>query len=464
MTANVAFISTSQLNRIREQVKDKDVETSRDEQRRTLKELSDERASKWPNTLTAQRSRKERARQEKMAAEESERVEMDKAEAELRAEQRRMQIERANKILFDETDRVKGFHSAMLLSDVVHENNQLVGYKRQIEVLKRAQEAAFVEQQRQAQELADAAELRRMEETRKKALDTKTILIDQVEQFKDKIRAERRENKREGELIRQRALEEEEELRQKELARLARGKQLAEDTKSSNLALQGIRIKEKEKEKQAEQAIEAYAKKKAEMVAEREKREAEKRAAKEAEKKRMADRLESDFVSRMNLENKRLERDLQIAEERNAADEAARRQAIKDAIAACDKVNSAQLRRKVENKVKERAEEEEEAGEWTERLKLLKEEEEIEKRETFGRNRQVADFQLRQAQIRARKKAEAKIAELQDAAQIQLSVQEQEDIFQQYAMECIREYEAQNKPTKPMIIHLNRKETVETMR
>lgn len=52
-------------------------------------------------------------------------TQIDRQEAELRAEQRRIQIERANKMLFDETDRVKGFHSKMLLSDVMKENEQL---------------------------------------------------------------------------------------------------------------------------------------------------------------------------------------------------------------------------------------------------------------------------------------------------------------------------------------------------
>jgi hypothetical protein len=96
---------------------------SQSEERRRLKQLSDERAAKWPNTLQAQRARKERARMERMAAEEAERVEVrpshrqhgtedlqaidsacstspvlqaDRAEAEIRAEHRRIQIERAN--------------------------------------------------------------------------------------------------------------------------------------------------------------------------------------------------------------------------------------------------------------------------------------------------------------------------------------------------------------------------------
>lgn len=55
--------------------------------------------------------------------------------------------------MFDETDRVKSFHSQMQKCDIAKENEALIGYKKQIEVLKKAQEAAFVEQQKQAIEV-----------------------------------------------------------------------------------------------------------------------------------------------------------------------------------------------------------------------------------------------------------------------------------------------------------------------
>lgn len=115
------------------------------------------------STLTqAARAKKERARQEKAAAEEAERQEVsvqcalelhraiicsclamcdylpvphhlmdrivtipwhgnlqaDRQEALVRAEQRRMAIERANKVLFDAEDDVKALHSKLLLSEV----------------------------------------------------------------------------------------------------------------------------------------------------------------------------------------------------------------------------------------------------------------------------------------------------------------------------------------------------------
>ncbi|KAJ9519250.1 hypothetical protein QJQ45_017905 [Haematococcus lacustris] len=202
-----------------------DQQDNQAEERRRLKQLSDERAAQWPNTLQAARARKERARVERLAAEEAERIEADQAEAEMRAEQRRIQIERANKILFDTTDKVKALHGKMLLCDAIKENESLIGFKKQIAVLNKAQEAAFVEQQRQALEsakdpahyiqpmtpsgpflqIAEAAELARYEAMKQKALEQKAVQTQQLEDMKTRILAERAENKREGELLRQRA-------------------------------------------------------------------------------------------------------------------------------------------------------------------------------------------------------------------------------------------------------------------
>lgn len=101
---------------------------------------------------------------------------------------------------------------------------------------------------------------------------------------------------------------------------------------------------------------------------------------------------------------------------------------------------------------------------WEQRTRELKQEEVAEKRERFERNRGVADFQLRQAAIKARRMADAKISALQDAAQLALSLQEQDDIYQRYAKECIDEYLMQGKPTMPMELHLRKKESLDTIR
>ncbi|PNH07368.1 hypothetical protein TSOC_006245 [Tetrabaena socialis] len=405
--ATYSVISKAQLDKIRDKVAPVSADSAAEERKR-LKQQSDERSQQWPNTLTAQRARKEKTRQERQAAEEAERVELDRQEAELRAEQRRVQIERANKILFDETDRVKAFHSKMLLSDVMQENEQLQEIKRQIEVLKRAQEQAFVEQQRQALEA--------------------------------------------------------EEMRRKEEDKAARARQLAAESKAANAALQSIRLKEVERAKEQELAIDAYTKKKAELADERARREREKRDAKEAEKQRLADSMQANIQDVLSREDARVARDVAAAEAKRLAEAEAKLRKAAELAAAIDTSRQAQLRAKAASKAAERADEADFHTAWSARTKALKAEDDEEKLKRMAVGRQLAAFQLRQAALKARRMANARVAELQEAAQMALSVQEEEDIFLRYAAECIDEYRRLGKPTVPMELHLRKKTTIETMR
>lgn len=74
-------------------------------------------------------------------------VQIDEQDAEERAELRRKQIDSANKMLYDDTDRPKALHSRMLLSNVMHERVAQMGYAQQIKALKRQQDEAFLVQQ-----------------------------------------------------------------------------------------------------------------------------------------------------------------------------------------------------------------------------------------------------------------------------------------------------------------------------
>lgn len=74
-------------------------------------------------------------------------VQIDEQDAEERAELRRKQIESANKMLYDDTDRPKKLHSKMLLSDVMQERVAQMDYAQQIKALKQKQDADFLVQQ-----------------------------------------------------------------------------------------------------------------------------------------------------------------------------------------------------------------------------------------------------------------------------------------------------------------------------
>lgn len=215
-------------------------------------------------------------------------------------------------------------------------------------------------------------------------------------------------------------------------------------------------MKEQERQREADAAIAAYSKKKAEMIAERERREGEKRALKEADRKRIADQIESKYLEFMGNEEHRLARDVAAAEEKSAADEASRRQRIKDTLAAMDTSNQLQLRQKAEARRKQQAEEAEQVAEWSGRVKELKAEEEAEKRARRDASRKVAEYQQHQAELRARRAAQSKIQDMEVAAQIQHSLALAEDTFQSYAQEMRTQYRADQKPTAPVDLWLSR--------
>ncbi len=85
------------------------------------REQSKARYKNWGNTLEALREKKKRERLERLAAAEIDSQKIDENEAKVQSEQRANAIDRAGRLLYQENDRVKEFHSALLLSSVMKE-------------------------------------------------------------------------------------------------------------------------------------------------------------------------------------------------------------------------------------------------------------------------------------------------------------------------------------------------------
>lgn len=104
----------------------------------------------------ASRERKTQEAQERCEREEAARLEADRAEAAERAAARQLAIQRANKMLHDEGDRVKALHGRLLLSEVIAQNRALAEHKGRVTAARRAQDAAFVKRQQEALEVSAA--------------------------------------------------------------------------------------------------------------------------------------------------------------------------------------------------------------------------------------------------------------------------------------------------------------------
>merc|ERR1719478_1970375 len=144
-------ISTAEFSRIRNSVTRESKSSPSDlkQERQELQRLSQARVKKWPNTLEAERKRKEARRFEKM----------DREEEAIAGEKRRMAIERANKMLYDDSDKVKMFHANLLLSDVLKEREAQIEVSRQKKKNERRREKYWAEMQGEAMEEYDRKEV-----------------------------------------------------------------------------------------------------------------------------------------------------------------------------------------------------------------------------------------------------------------------------------------------------------------
>lgn len=123
------ILNSSDWERMKRSVLPDTVNDSKSRRKEELKKLSTEKYKHWPNTLDALRQKKLNFVEEKANAEELARQEVDRQEAEHRRKQRLESIKRANDLMYDQTDKMKGLRGAKLYAEVVLTRQQQVEEK-----------------------------------------------------------------------------------------------------------------------------------------------------------------------------------------------------------------------------------------------------------------------------------------------------------------------------------------------
>ncbi|XP_051566870.1 cilia- and flagella- associated protein 210 [Myxocyprinus asiaticus] len=129
----VAVLSKSEWQRIQDSVNGVNkynrsvIEAA--EQREALHMRSKELVKHWSNTIAGQRQKKLEAKKVREAIEEEERKQIDIEEVKYQAQMRKEAIEKAKTLQYYQIDRVKGFHSALLLAEVLKEREAQIELK-----------------------------------------------------------------------------------------------------------------------------------------------------------------------------------------------------------------------------------------------------------------------------------------------------------------------------------------------
>ncbi|NXL46729.1 CC173 protein, partial [Podilymbus podiceps] len=151
----------------------------------------------WPNTIMGLAQRKLKAKKLREEKEEEERKLLDLEEEQFQAAKRKEAIDRAKTYLYYQNERVKGFHSALLLAEVLKERDAQVEFKRlKSDVNKKKDEEKECEHKKTI--------LREQEKAHQHYVNQQALRRDQLEQIKEHKRQAdlaKLEDKREWEQI-----------------------------------------------------------------------------------------------------------------------------------------------------------------------------------------------------------------------------------------------------------------------
>ncbi|XP_040913771.1 coiled-coil domain-containing protein 173 [Toxotes jaculatrix] len=183
--------------------KDKEKMREAAKQREDLHLQSKEVVKLWSNTIAGQRQKKLEAKKIREQIEEEKRKLTDMEEAKYKEQKRKEAIEKAKAQLYYQTDRVKGLHRALLLTEVLKEREAQIELKQRIKSSSKDVDKEFMDMVKTRE---DEARTQEQEKALQKKLQRQAVAEDLKNQIKNNELAreqQKAENMRDGEEIQQ---------------------------------------------------------------------------------------------------------------------------------------------------------------------------------------------------------------------------------------------------------------------
>jgi len=421
---------------------------------KALQEKSKARAKTWNNTVEGSRRKQAEDRKRAFEMEELERQARDEAESQIELDKRKATIERANKLLRDESDRMKSFHSKLMLCDVLAEREAQVSVKGELGKLEQIREDRFLEMEKQ--------NYRRMLEREMKEKETREELSkmaakaqkQQLAEYKEKKFREIEDQMLEGELLRRKAVEDLDAERGAEQKRRNAAIVALQETQKANEYLKQIKAEDDLRQQREEEKIQEYALRKEKMLQLRKAKEEEVFNQKQAARNAMIDAQARRLMEMQNEEDERVEKQVAAKEASDEAKRLAKEEARRRWENDINKSRSAQIQRKKSQRQRDKAEDAATAkflGEWCKVLDR-QEREEVEARRTAAQK--LASEHKKQVELARRRGEQAKKQEEHVAIHARRAIEADTKEFHEYAESAIRDYAAEGKNVIPLIKEL----------
>jgi hypothetical protein len=387
---------------------------------------------------------------EKLAKEENKQQKIDKQENDLQRRLRIEAIKRANYILYEQTDKMKGLRSAQLYSDVLADREEQLEEKTVKSQW--TDEAGGAYHEHLMKQLAESKKKDAEEVAARKAADMKNAGLQkvQLEDIRQRYISRLVQEKREGELVIEKSRQEVLEDAQKAAERSLQERMAAEEMALANQNLKKLRLELGKKEAEEDIKRQAQLRGKEEMAVARKRLEAERFMTKQATRQKMIDRATAE-LERAALKNTRIEeKQAQEARDREDAELAARAAKREKQRNAIELSRSQMVARREAEASREAAEEEERLERYAKKLEQM-EREDFEKFELTQRKARNTRASV-EAQIsdKAAWRDAEREAGLREDAQTKALLGEDDARFRRIAQGVYEEAKGEGKNTIPI--------------
>ncbi|GBG28849.1 Hypothetical Protein FCC1311_050702 [Hondaea fermentalgiana] len=417
--------------------------------------MSQARMKRWPDTIEAQRRKKEEDYRARLAAQEEERRKIDAEEDMLRAQRRKQIIDQAAQTIYRNTDKAKRLASAERLSDCLHVRDHQVDLKQRIREAEVVYNQRFVDMERESMARAKSREDK---ETAEREAMAKHIAEVQQEQLAE-VRQRYVENLKEEQAIGIKMAEEarRQELlaieAQKEKERAARRNQA--EVLAANEKLLALKAELAAREAEEDAKIAKYA---ADKEALKTRQQAQFAKIEKAKQKRRDEMIEQGIRRLKEINdsnNTRLENE--IAEARRIEDERLQRLADKRAAFArtIDDSRQAQIRERQAQREEQLRLDHEAAVRWRAHNKDAEELERLENEAELQAAREHQAVLLNQAQEKREREIDVTRQRIFESQILEKQAEVDLEEFKRVARERIAIVKAQGKNPHPLINCVN---------
>lgn len=447
---NATILTSSELDHMTRTVSLHPPQTNEMDQRVALRKTSKGRYKNWGNTLEALREKKKRDRVQKLEEIERGQQKVDHKEMLYQEQQRRNAIDRANRLLFQQNDKVKSLNSALHLSDCMKERGKQIQIHRQ-----RKAHAARLEEMWASVETANLSKMIEREESetiekKQRSMDLVNSQLEQLRDFRERQKLALSEEIEEGKRTRMIAAEARDIARQQEAERMVLQDENAKEYVRANIEQKKIKDEIRKLEEAEDAKIEQHEKEKERKLKIRREHEAKRAKAKLDQHEKMMMQQYKHLSSLRNQENARLEKDAEEVRARNEANIRAEQLRVANLKLAIDRSRTLQIERKEDEKIKEKALEEVMLAEWARREGQMEEQTRIEEAKERENSRKNQSYVINQIEAKAVRAKAERVEDLDATRHYQAKVKRDDEIFLDYANQTINDYAAKGQSVVPM--------------